>query len=77
MDGGAWWATVHEVAKSRTRLSDITSLHLMYYRASMIVGKESAGNAGDPSSIPGWGNPLEKRETTHSSILGLPLWLNW
>ena len=24
MDGGAWWATVHEVAKSRTRLSNIT-----------------------------------------------------
>ena len=24
MDGGAWWATVHEVAKSRTRLSDFT-----------------------------------------------------
>ena len=22
MDGGAWWATVHGVAKSRTRLSD-------------------------------------------------------
>ena len=22
MDGGAWWATVHRVAKSRTRLSD-------------------------------------------------------
>ena len=22
MDGGAWWALVHEVAKSRTRLSD-------------------------------------------------------
>ena len=22
MDGGAWWAAVHEVAKSRTRLSD-------------------------------------------------------
>ena len=27
MDGGAWWATVHGVAKSRTRLSDFTSLH--------------------------------------------------
>ena len=25
MDGGAWWATVHGVAKSRTRLSDSTS----------------------------------------------------
>ena len=24
MDGGAWWATVHGVAKSRTRLSDFT-----------------------------------------------------
>ena len=22
MDGGAWWATVYRVAKSRTRLSD-------------------------------------------------------
>ena len=24
MDGGAWWAAVHEVAGSRTRLSDFT-----------------------------------------------------
>ena len=24
MEGGAWWATVHGVAKSRTRLSDFT-----------------------------------------------------
>ena len=24
MDGGAWWAAVHGVAKSQTRLSDIT-----------------------------------------------------
>ena len=29
MDGGAWWATVHGVAKSWTRLSDFTSLHLL------------------------------------------------
>ena len=25
MDGGAWWATVRRVAKSRTRLSDFIS----------------------------------------------------
>ena len=25
MDGGAWWAAVHRVAKSRTRLSDLTN----------------------------------------------------
>ena len=24
MDGGAWWAAVHEVMKSQTRLSDFT-----------------------------------------------------
>ena len=24
MDGGAWWAAVHRVAKNRTRLSDFT-----------------------------------------------------
>ena len=24
MDGGAWWATIHEVTKSWTRLSDFT-----------------------------------------------------
>jgi len=24
MDGGAWWATVHQVAKSWTRLSNLT-----------------------------------------------------
>ena len=27
MHGGAWWTTVHGVAKSRTRLNDFTSLH--------------------------------------------------
>ena len=41
------------------------------------VGKESACNAGDPSSIPGFGRFLKKGEATHSSILGLPLWLSW
>ena len=25
-DGGAWWATVHRVAKSQTRLSNFTHL---------------------------------------------------
>ena len=25
----------------------------------------------------GWEYPLEKGQDTHSSILGLPLWLSW
>ena len=28
MDGGAWWATVHWVTKSRTRLSDFTFIFI-------------------------------------------------
>ena len=28
MDGGAWWATVHGVAKNRTRLSNFTFIDL-------------------------------------------------
>ena len=37
MDGGAWWATVHGVAKSRTRLSDFT--FTFHFHA---LGKEMA-----------------------------------
>ena len=33
MDRGAWQATVHGVAKSRTRLSDFTSLQGLYFSA--------------------------------------------
>ena len=33
MDGAAWWAAVHGVAKSWTRLSDFTSLHFNPYVA--------------------------------------------
>ena len=35
MDGGAWWATVHGVAKSRTQLSDFTSLCQIVIEFSM------------------------------------------
>ena len=33
------------------------------------AGKESASNAGDLGSIPGWEDPLEEGMATHSSIL--------
>ena len=38
MDGGAWWATVHGVAKSQTRLSDLTNLTSpMNHRGSLYI----------------------------------------
>ena len=44
MDKGAWQATVHGVAKSRTRLGDFTSLHttVSIYQSLHIV-KEDVG----------------------------------
>ena len=44
------------------------------------VGKESACNSGDPSLIPGSGRSTGEGigyPLTHSSILGLLLWLSW
>ena len=54
MDGGAWWAAVHGVAKSRTRLSDFTfTFHFQALEKEMathsrvlawrIPGKEEPG----------------------------------
>ena len=38
MDGGAWWAAVHGVAKSRTRLSDFTlTFHFHALEAEMAT----------------------------------------
>ena len=48
MDGGAWWAAVHGVAKSRTRLSDFT--FPFHFHA---LEKER----GTPSSVPAWRVP--------------------
>ena len=38
MDGGAWWATVHRVAKSQTRLSDFTSLYFSVFKVPPLKG---------------------------------------
>ena len=48
MDGGAWWAAVHGVAKSRTRLSDFT--FTFHFHA---LEKEMATH----SSTPAWKLP--------------------
>ena len=38
MDRGAWWATVHGVAKSRTRLSDFTFIQLPFdHRVTLVL----------------------------------------
>ena len=53
MDGGAWWAAVHGVTKSRTLLSDFT--FTFYFHS---LEKEMATHSSVPAwRIPGTGEP--------------------
>ena len=53
MDGGAWWAAVHGVARSWTRLSNCTST--FHFHA---LEKEMATHSSVPAwRIPGTGKP--------------------
>ena len=49
MDGGAWWATVHGVARSRTRLSNFTFTFMHWRRkwqpTPVLLPEESQGRA--------------------------------
>ena len=46
MDGGAWWATVHRVAKSQTRLSDFTFTFNLIVQYLEKYGSATAGIQG-------------------------------
>ena len=52
MDGGAWWAAVHGVEKSRTRLSDLTfTFHCQALEKEMATHSRVLA-----WGIPGWGS---------------------
>ena len=60
MDGGAWWAVVHGVAKSRTRLSNFTfTFHFpalekeMATRSSVLAWR--IPRTGEPGGLPSIG----------------------
>ena len=61
MDGGAWWAAVHGVAKSRTRLSDFTftfhshALEKEMATHSSVLAWRIPGTA-EPGGLPSMGS---------------------
>ena len=61
MDGGAWWAAVHGVAKSRTRLSDFTfTFHLHALEKEMATHSSVLAwripGTGEPGGLPSMGS---------------------
>ena len=52
MDGGAWWATVHGVAKGRAQLSDFP--FTFHFHA---LEKEMATRSSVLAHLPGTGEP--------------------
>ena len=63
MDRGAWWATVHGVAKSQTRLSDFTFTFTFHFHAlekemathSSVLAWRISGT-GEPGGLPSVGS---------------------
>ena len=57
MDGGAWWAAVHGVAKSRTQLSDFTfTFHFHALEKEMATHSSILAwripRTGEPGGLP-------------------------
>ena len=86
-DGGAWWAAVHGVPKSRTRLSDFT---FTFHFSLSCIGE---GN-GNPLQCSCLENPrdggawwasvygvaqsrTQLKRLSSSSSSGFPWWLRW
>ena len=61
MDGGAWWAAVHGIAKSRTRLRDLTcTLHFPALEKEMATHSSVLAwripGTGEPGGMPSLGS---------------------
>ena len=61
MDGGAWWAAVHGVAKSWTRLSDFTfTFHFLALEKEMATHSSILAwripGTGEPGGLPPMGS---------------------
>ena len=71
LDRGAWWATVHGVAKSWTRLRDFTFTFMLGFPDGSVVKNLSAKQESQETQVQslGWEDPPEEGMVTHSSLL--------
>ena len=74
MDRGAWWAAVHGVAKSRTRLSNFTFTFHFYALEKEMATHSSVlawriPGTDEPSGVTLWG-PTESDQHTEGRLWG-------
>ena len=72
MEGGAWWAAVHEVAKSWTRLSDFTfTFHFPALEKAMATHSSVLAwripGTGEPGGLPSMGSHRVGHDWSDSS----------
>ena len=79
MDGGAWWAAVHGVAKSRTRLSDFTfpfhfhALEKETATHSSVLAWRIPGT-GEPHGLPSMGSHRVGHDWSDLAAAGVTTW---
>ena len=56
MDGGAWWAAIHGLAKSQTRLSDFTFTFMHWRRKWQPTLAWRIPGTGEPGGLPSMGS---------------------
>ena len=79
MDGGAWWAAVHGVAKSRTRLSDLTfNFHFHALEKEMATHSSVLAwripGMGEPGGLPSVGSHRVGHDGSDSAAAAAAGW---
>ena len=72
MDGGAWWAAVHGVAKGRTQLSDFTfTFHFHGLEKEMATHSSVLAwripGTGEPGGLPSMGSHRVAQSRTEAT----------
>ena len=78
MDGGAWWAAVHGVAKSQTRLSDFTfTFHFDALEKEMATHSSVLAwripGTGEPGGLPSMGSHRVGHDWSYLAAAAWPL----
>ena len=73
MDGGAWWAAVHGVTESQTRLSDFTfTFHFHALEKEMAIHSRVLAwripGTGEPGGLPSMGSHRVGLSSSSSSL---------